>query len=76
MDNGRNLIKISIIKFDTNATLVCENILPTQYSSLDITFSGGGTDFEPVFKLAAQISNKYIKQAKIIFIFMTDGQSG
>ena len=34
---------------------------------------GGGTDFDEAFKLAAQITEKYIANSLVVFIFMTDG---
>ena len=36
-------------------------------------FIGGGTDFNNPFNKAAQIATKYIADATIVLIFMTDG---
>ena len=34
---------------------------------------GGGTLFNPPFNLAATLAGKYIPNAIVVFIFMTDG---
>lgn len=40
--------------------------------NLDIKQSGGLTSFDPPFNLAAKIASKYITNATVVFIFMTD----
>ena len=66
------MLKISIIKFDSSAQIVCENYNPSQVNP-NLSFRGGGTDFDPPFNEAARIARKYIDNSIIVFIFMTDG---
>ena len=72
LDNGRNNMRISIIKFASSANLYCENYLPNQINT-SIPFGNGGTNFDPPFNMAASLATKYIQQSTISFIFMTDG---
>lgn len=71
-DNGKNNLKISIIKFACNATLYCENYLPDQINT-NIPFNDGGTNFDPPFNMAATLAARYIQQSSVVFICMTDG---
>jgi uncharacterized protein YegL len=71
-DNGKNRLKISIIKFNHTATLYCENLSPDQINP-NIPFSSGGTCFGPPFNMAASLAAKYIQESAVVFIFMTDG---
>jgi uncharacterized protein YegL len=73
-DNGKNRLKISIIKFADTATLYCENLSPDQINQ-NIPFSSGGTNFDPPFNMAASLAAKYIQESAVVFICMTDGAS-
>lgn len=52
MENSNNLYRISLIKFNDNATLVFENQAPNKVN-INIPYSGGNTSFDPPFNLAA-----------------------
>ena len=52
--------------------MVCEDYNPSQVNP-NLSFRGGGTDFDPPFNEAARIAQKYIDKSIIVFIFMTDG---
>lgn len=71
-DAGRKDNKVSLIKFESNARMVCENQSPDQIDT-NLECKGGGTEFDPPFIMAADIATKYIEHATVIFIFMTDG---
>ncbi len=73
-DNGKNRLKISIIKFATTATLYCENLSPDQINQ-NIPFSSGGTNFDPPFNMAASLAAKYIQESAVVFICMADGET-
>jgi hypothetical protein len=68
-DNGKNRLKISIIKFADTATLSPDQI------NQNIPFSSGGTNFDPPFNMAASLAAKYIQESAVVFICMTDGAS-
>ena len=69
------MLKISIIKFDTSASIYCENQSPAQVNT-NMPCRGGGTDFDPPFNLAASLASNYITSSIVVFIFMTDGGAG
>ena len=74
-DQNRNMLKVSIIKFASSATLYCENLNPTQVNT-NVPFKSGGTNFDPPFNMAASLATKYIVNSIVVFIFMTDGGAG
>jgi len=72
MDAGKNLLRVSLIKFDDTASIIHDNYAPGQVNT-NLPCRGGGTIFDPPFNLAASLAAKYISTATIVFIFMTDG---
>ena len=52
--------------------MVCEDYNPSQVNP-NLSFGGGGTNFDPPFNEAARIARKYIDKSIIVFIFITDG---
>ena len=49
--------------------------MPAKDINLDLPYKSGGTNFEPPFSLAAELSARYINNFETVFIFMTDGQA-
>lgn len=74
-DKNRDIMRISIIKFGSLANLYCENASCNQVN-LNLPYGGGGTDFDSPFNMAAQLAARYINNSIIVFVFMTDGESG
>lgn len=71
---GQHNIKVSVIKFHSTASVIYENCCPHKITK-NLGYSGGGTNFDPPFIEAASIAARYINDAVIVFIFMTDGEA-
>ncbi|CAD8104631.1 unnamed protein product [Paramecium primaurelia] len=68
--------KVSVIIFNNNARIVAECQKPNfQEMNNKIVYSGGGTCFEPPFKLALKLIKKYHNFNKIQILFYTDGEA-
>ena len=70
--NGGNSY-VTIINFEQNQRIIYERVKPSAVEMQKISYSGGGTSFNPVFDKVAEITDKTINREKIVFVFMTDG---
>jgi hypothetical protein len=71
-DANKNKTKVSLMVFNSNLSMICENEIPSKVNT-NPPFKGGGTNFALPFSKAAEIAGKYISNSVIVFIFMTDG---
>jgi Mg-chelatase subunit ChlD len=66
---------VTIINFNDKARVIYERQKPNKINVEQITFSRGDTNFSEAFKMGYEIINEYVRDDKIVIMFMTDGQS-
>ena len=74
LDKEKDRIRVSVLSFDHSLHQIDENVRPGEVT-MNLQCAGGeGITFEKPFQKAAEYANKYIEDAIIGFIFMTDGK--